>query len=311
MISWRYHVVSIVAVVLAFGLGILAGTAVVNDEFVRELQENYDRAQEERDAARAEVARLERFAAALLPTLRDDQLLGRDAVVVTIEGLDRPAQLALEELGDAGADVLAALRLTGRALEPSAPDDVDALQVALGTSSTDPVQLTESLAEALGVRLAVGPDGVEAEDLLAALLAEGFVTADRDLDQADLRAIGGASQSIVVAAGGLRRDDLPAPGAFVLPFTERLVQLGASVAVAGVTDDAYGTVATVRDDPEVPDCSVVTVDDLDLTIGGIALVMGLERLLIDPDPGFRPGGDYGVEADALVPGGEPPASCRE
>ena len=117
MISWRYHVVSIVAVVLAFGLGILAGTAVVNDAFVVELQQNTDRAQEERDAARAELARLERFAADLLPMLRDDRLLGRDAVVVTIEGLDRPAQLALDELGAAGADVLVSLRLTRRALE--------------------------------------------------------------------------------------------------------------------------------------------------------------------------------------------------
>ena len=42
MISWRYHVVSIVAVILAFGLGILAGTSVVGDRFATDLQLNYD-----------------------------------------------------------------------------------------------------------------------------------------------------------------------------------------------------------------------------------------------------------------------------
>ena len=49
MISWRYHIVSIVAVVLAFGLGILAGSAVVDDVFVSELTANYEKALEERD----------------------------------------------------------------------------------------------------------------------------------------------------------------------------------------------------------------------------------------------------------------------
>ena len=49
MISWRYHVVSIVAVVLAFGLGILAGTYVVGEVFAIWLQKNYDEAIGQRD----------------------------------------------------------------------------------------------------------------------------------------------------------------------------------------------------------------------------------------------------------------------
>ena len=36
VITWRYHVVSLVAVVLAFGLGILAGTSVINEGLVDE-----------------------------------------------------------------------------------------------------------------------------------------------------------------------------------------------------------------------------------------------------------------------------------
>lgn len=311
MISWRYHVVSIVAVVLAFGLGILAGTAVVNDEFVRQLEQNYDRAQEERDQARAELARLERFAAELRATLRDDQLLGRDVVVVTLEGIEAPAQLTADELGAAGGEVLASIRLTRRLAEPAAPEDVEALREAVGSTASDPAELAERAAEAIAVRLAVGPDGVDRTDLLATLLGGGFLTADRDLDQAALRAIGGVSQAIVVAAGGPGRPDLPTPASLLLPLTERLVQLDAAVAVVGPSDDEYGLVAAVRDDAQIPPCSVVTVDDIDLTIGQLAFVMGLERLLLDPDPGYRPGGDYGLEADALVPGGEPPAVCRD
>jgi hypothetical protein len=35
VISWRYHLISIVAVFLAFGLGVLTGTTVLNDNLVR------------------------------------------------------------------------------------------------------------------------------------------------------------------------------------------------------------------------------------------------------------------------------------
>ena len=86
MISWRYHVVSIVAVILAFGLGILAGTSVVGDRFARDLQLNYDEAIGERDAALDMVALQQRFADALGPTLRDGVLTGEEAVVVTVAG---------------------------------------------------------------------------------------------------------------------------------------------------------------------------------------------------------------------------------
>ena len=44
-----------------------------------------------------------------------------------------------------------------------------------------------------------------------------------------------------------------------------------------------------------PDCSMVTVDDIDLVVGGITLAMAIERFLDDADPGVRPGGDYGIE----------------
>jgi hypothetical protein len=310
VISWRYHIVSIVAVVLAFGLGILAGSAVVDDVFVSEITANYEKALEERDEARRDAALLELFAVQLRPTLRDDRLLGREAVVLTMEGVERPTQRVVDELAAAGADVTSTLTLTRRLAEPTAPDDLEALQEILGTTATDPADVARRAAGELADRLAVGAP-VGREDLLARLLDGGFVTADRDLDPATLRDVGGVTTSVVVAAGNTASDGSPAPEALLLPVTERLVQLEALVAVAGPVDDRYGLVDAVRDDPQVPDCSVVTVDDIDMVIGGIALVLGLERLVLDPDPGFRPGGDYGVRVEALVPGGEPPSSCRE
>ena len=312
MISWRYHVVSIVAVILAFGLGILAGTSVVGDRFARDLQLNYDEAIGERDAALDMVALQQRFADALGPTLRDGVLTGEEAVVVTVAGVDGPAQIAVDELTAAGADVLATLTIDRRLTDVPDDDTVSVIEEILGVTGTDPDSLEARIADALAVRLAVGPDGDT--DLLGALLAAGLITADRDLDEDALLGIGGAGQLVVVAAGGRSLPDRVSPQTLLVPFFQRLVQLGTPTSGVGPTDDSYGLVSAIREAPGIADCASVTVDDLDLeVIGGITMVMGIEQFLADDDPAFRPGGDYGFGSDAMmvVPGAdEPPPSCR-
>jgi hypothetical protein len=311
VISWRYHVVSIVAVILAFGLGILAGTSVVGDRFARDLQLNYEEAKQERDLALDNVELLERFAVGLQPTLRDGVLVGEDAVVVTLEGVDRPAQRTVEELTAAGVDVLATLELTRRLDEPEIEENAAVLAGILGLSGSDPETLRSGLADALAERLTVGALAEEG-DVLGDLLAGGFVTADRDLEPDALLGIGGGGQLVVIAAGGPQPTRSPAPEALLVPFTERLVGLDALTVAVGPTDDAYGFVAAVRDANGIPDCSIVTVDDIDLVgIGGITLAMAIDRLRDDAEPAFLPGGDYGIRGDSIVPGAtEPPDSCR-
>jgi Copper transport outer membrane protein, MctB len=312
VISWRYHVVSIAAVILAFGLGILAGTSVVGDRFANDLQKNYDEAIDERDAALDMVALQRRFADGLGPTLRDGALTGEEAVVVTTEGIDGPAQVAVDELTSAGVDVLATLTMDRRLTDVPDDDTVAVIEQILGVTGSDPDSLEARIADALAVRIAVGPDGDT--DLLGALLAAGLVTADRDLDEDALVGIGGAGQLVVVAVGGRSPPDLADPQSLLVPFVERLVQLGAPTSGVGPTDDPYGFVPAIREAPGIADCAAVTVDDLDLEgIGGITMVLGIERLLADDDPTFRPGGDYGFGSDAMmvVPGAdEPPQSCR-
>ena len=131
--------------------------------------------------------------------------------------------------------------------------------------------------------------------MLGQLLEEGLVTADRDLDPEALLGIGGAGQLVVIAAGGLAADGSPTPEAFLVPLTERLVRLDVTTAAVGPTEDEYGFVSAVRDASGIPDCSMVTVDDIDLVIGGITLAMGIERFLSDADPEVRPGGTTGSE----------------
>jgi hypothetical protein len=311
VISWRYHVVSIVAVILAFGLGILAGTSVVGDRFARDLQKNYEEAKRERDQALDDVELLERFTVGLQPSLRDSVLIGQDAVVVTLEGVDRPAQRTVEELTASGVEVLATFELTRLLAEPEIEDHASALAGILGLSGPDPETLRAGLADALAERLARGALAAEG-DVLGDLLAGGFVTADRDLEPEALLGIGGGGQLVVIAAGGPQPVRSLAPEALLVPFTEQLVRLEAPTAAVGPTEDAYGFISAVRDANGIPGCSMVTVDDIDLPgIGGITLAMAIDRLRDDADEAFRPGGDYGTRGDSIVPGAEdPPDSCR-
>jgi copper transport outer membrane protein MctB len=311
MISWRYHVVSLVAVVLAFGLGILAGTSVLDDRLVGQLERNNAAARQERDAAVALANLYERFAVGLQPTLRDGVLLGEDAVVVTLEGVDRPARRTVDELSAAGVDVLATLELTRRLADPEIQDNAAALEGILGLSGSDPETLRAGVAEALAERLAVGSVAAQG-DVLGDLLAGGYVNADRDLEPGALLGIGGGGQLVVIAAGGPKPTRSLAPEALLVPFAEHLVRLDAPTVAVGPTEDEYGFISAVRDANGIPDCSMVTVDDIDLGgIGSITLAMAIDRLRVDADPAFRPGGDYGTRGDSIVPGAAgPPDSCR-
>ena len=311
VISWRYHVVSLVAVVLAFGLGILAGTSVLDDRFVRQLEQNNAQARQERDAAVVLANVYERFVVGLQPTLRDGVLANEEAVVVTVDGVDQPAQRVVDELTAAGSDVLATLDLSRRLAGTDIEENAVAVEAALGLIGTDPATLSGRVADALAGRLAEGPGGGK-DDVLGRLLAAGLITADRDLDPEALLGIGGAGQLVVIAAGGAVPDGSPSSEVFLVPFTERLVQLGVATAAVGPREDAFGYISAVRDASGIPDCSMVTVDDVDLGgMGGITLAMAIDRFLSDPDPTFRPGGDYGISGDSIVPGAaDPPDSCR-
>jgi hypothetical protein len=313
VISWRYHVVSLVAVVLAFGLGILAGTLVVGDDLVKQLRENTNEAQRGREAAEALADRYAAFVTGLRASLQDDVLAGREAVVIAMDGVDGPAARAVQELTDAGAEVLATLELARALAEPDVEENASVLETVLDLPAGDPEELRQAVAGAIAIRLAAGVLPGQ-DDLLGHLLEQGLVTADRDLDPAALVGIGGSGQLVVLVAGGSVPTDHPGPEALLVPLTQRLVRLDAATTAAGPTEDPYGFVAAVRASPEIPDCSLVTVDDLDLAgIGGITLVMAIARQVADEDPTFRPGGDYGVGGDAMmiVPGAdEPPQSCR-
>ncbi len=312
MISFRYHLVSIVAVFLALGLGILAGTTVLNQRLVANLKDRTKAAERQvltlRDQLqqlKGEVGTLQSFIQQARPFLIGGELAGQEVVLVTQSGSD-PAALgeARSSLTEAGAKVTV-LQVTARMALTDDASRRDLATLMGMPSSDDPEALQVEAARMLGDRLAQGPPPTDLaspqaapRDLLDGLLSKGFLTST--ISPADLPLVGGAGQAVVVVAGGNSAPAVPIES-FLLPFVADLeLYPGVPVAAAESTTTAtFPFVSLLRDDGQLKSDPMVTVDDVDPDhAGGIALVLGLKNLL-----SLGTGGNYGLKDgnDGLLP----------
>jgi hypothetical protein len=298
VISLRQHVVTIVAIFLALALGMLAGSAFVQPRLVDQLRTQVESQRGTMDDLRSQVTELrdklgqeQAFNDGALPHLTAGRLTGEEVVVIAQDGVEdavvNEARQALEEAG-ATAIVLSA-RST---LAPQDQEGQTALADLLDLPGAAPEDLPRLAAEALADRLASSerrdpPD----QGLLHRLLAEGYLApVDANISEATLSTIGGSDQMVVVLAGGSRQDPTMGPEDFAIPLVERLADLGLVVAAGESVDTAVPFVPVLRASGVD---GVVTVDDLDESRGGAALVLGLEQLRLTGD-----GGAYGVKDGA-------------
>ena len=302
MISFRYHLVSIVAVFLALATGVLVGTTVLDQGIVATLEARTRQFERDADELRSRVATLEEqlarsraFSEEVLPLLVSGELSGTPVVLLTHEGVDGPlVARAVQALDLADADVMAELSMAPR-MAPRDEASQDELAAILGVQLTTPDALASQAAVAVADRLSDGPDGSAPEDdLLARLLSGGFLVSEGgDLTESDLASIGGEGLVVVVLAGG---EDRPAanPGPFLVPLVEQLVRLDMPTAAGESATTVYRFVPVIRSDTELDGADgIVTVDDLDEAPGAVSLVLGLDQLLA-----LGRGGHYGFKDGA-------------
>jgi copper transport outer membrane protein MctB len=310
VIPWRYHLVSIMAIFLALGLGVVVGTTVINPGLVKNLNSQTDELtqhvrdlQKDNQDLESELDAMSTSGEQALPYLVGDTLFGRQVVIVTEEGVDARAIAETRRALDlSGAEILTTLTVRPT-MSGETPASQRELAIVLGLSSTTSAELlAPEAARSLARRLATDLTGDLSgrPDLLGELLSQGFLTSSApDIADSTLKDIGGRGQ-IVVAVGGATADQLsPSSTLFMEPFVTELVAAGV-VSGAGeslASDDGFvtGLRSNVDDSSVAP---LVTVDDIDLAMGASAMVLGLEGALSN---GI--GGDYGVKdgATRLLP----------
>jgi hypothetical protein len=287
MIDFRFHLISIVAVFLALGIGILMGSLALGDNLVRHLENRVTEVRERNDELLAEVGRLramvegfESFGAAVEPMLVDGALAGTEVVLVELSGGDGGlGSRVASAVEDAGGGIAATVRLTERfALGGDA--EIDQLALIIGSTSGDPAQLRlEAGAEIARLMGAGASAQVEGEELLAAgrlqmlleaLSEAGFVVSDPAAE--DLRIPGDAA--FLVVGGGSDESDFDPRGMMVEVSTE-LAESGSPTVLAEPSESEWGLVRALRAD-EAGRAVVATGDQVETVAGRIAVVLALE-----------------------------------
>ena len=297
MISFRFHLVSLVAVFMALGVGVLTGTTVINRGVVARLESQTESLEAGSRTLENELRRLQSEAeiwAEAIPPMLSGRLEGRQILLLSQDGTSGETLAEVQgALEAAGAQVVVSLTI-GPRMALTTEADRSALAAVLGIEVADePEAIQGEAARASGERLAEGPNGSE---ILEGLLTEEFlVIQGTGLTDTGLRGLGGPDQIVVAVAGGPADSDLE-PAAFLVPLVSDLAQRGVPVLAAEPAEAEDGEppfVTVLRSETAVAPL-IATQDNVDQLPGRIGLVLALEDLLAG-----RPG-HYGIKEGATA-----------
>lgn len=314
MIDFRYHIVSLVAVFLALGVGILLGSGPLDEQIQGTLQTQTDQLREEQQHLREEITSLNKevdlgddFAKEVAGPITANQLTARTVAVFALPGVDKGlVDETTKSLQNAGATVTGTVTLTDFYVDPSK---------------------AQSPMEDLALRLVPAgvtfPKNASVMDRVGTVVARSTVTSDPDqstkVDQSAAELLSGmqelgalevtgqpgrrAELAVVVAPPAptdknVKAETVDAANAALLSLTTALDRGSRGVVVTGAKMSAAqgGFVQAVRGSSDQAK-GVSTIDVADTPVGHIALVLAL----VEQTRGAA--GDYGAGqgVDSVVP----------
>ena len=312
MISFRFYLVTLVAVFLALAIGIVMGSTLIDQVIVDGLRNrvetvsrSLDERKEANDQLRAEVDRLEEY-------VRQSALFSVSArygveqvLVVANRGIDSAEVTELAALLRAGgADVPGVLWLEKKWDLESTDDRAE----LAGLLDRDPRSTSALQAVAWGrlVDFLTDPSAADPAipDPLAVLVAAGYLTFEAAADEADPDSLAGTVDGVVLVsgpAGDLETAELE------LRLSRRLARTDAQVVIAEAYEEREdgperGSVLVEIRSDEALAASVSTVDDVELLEGRVAAVLALADL----QRGVIGHYGYGDGAQSALPEWTPP-----
>lgn len=305
MVSFRFHLVSLVAVFLALALGIGMGVTVIDKATVDLLQSRLDGVRNDVNAANERSSALQTqlnqnsaYAEEANRYLIQDRLDDVSVIVVRVEGIDTADLDQLQQsIQEAGGTVRGTITIDDRiALADS--DDIGDLSSALSSPTNDPAVLRATLLSRLTAVLSGGAQG----SALTPLTQSGFLSWAPATSGASLDSEAFGNSRLVLASGAnatVPNDQLMVPlGTGLAQGTNRrVVAVESAIPVSGDTAEQRAVfVQSFRQNQQVRD-TISTVDDLELSVGRVATVLALSQL------GDGRTGHYGLagSASAILP----------
>lgn len=278
MISFRYHVVSLVAVLLALAVGIVVGTTALNGPVTSDLRHQVSDLRQQRSQIAAQAKQLQgqvdtagQFATTFGSQLVTGALTNDPVLIVALPGASVGMQDGIAStISAAGAKVTGRLELTGSYTDPAQADSIYKLATGPG-HPLDVTLPTTSDARVLGGALLadvlVGKgQATDLKTVLSGLAALHMISSDPG-------AVGPAKNVVVVGNGAQVRDSYA--GAAELDLVSQLSAAGGRVVVAGDTGSAAGNgvVAMVRG--SAAKATVSTVDDANSAFGQVSTALAV------------------------------------
>ena len=313
MISFRYHIVSIVSVFLALAIGVALGGGPLKGEVDNTLVDQVKTDRRTKSNLQAQISALragntftDDFASTVAPSIIGNTLSGR---VVTLVVLPTAQQADVDGITDligvAGGTVGATLRVGNELVDAGQKQLVDELGNQLeGRATGLTIPPDASPYERIGALIAraVGTDedgGAEvdgpATSILAGLSTTSLMSAEGKVNRR------GSLVLFVAGAGQGSAEDRQGAGTIVSTLAHAVDAGTDGVVVAGPVASARagGQVKAVRDDVAVAR-DVSTVDSLGRTAGQVVTVMALAG------EGAGRTGQYGAvdAADGAMPGAQ-------
>lgn len=294
IIDIRYHIVSLVAVFLALGLGILIGTSMAgNDALVKQQSAMIDRLTETLESFKAERKELEAQAAQQEARIKADELFARKTMPLLVRDRLFGKQIALvrttESLGQKATDeFISALKLAGA--DVTSVTTLTADLASLVSASGDDASPRTDKADPLGNPSRLGTPAVNStrgakdagslapEDYLTALatsIAQGIHDPITDYlrshDLVRVRGAYGVPADVVIVIGGGVEANATSWSALDVPFIRKVRALGTPVAAVEPLTVQTSYINHYKAE------AALTVDNIDTAAGQIALILALSE----------------------------------
>ena len=308
MVTFRFYIVSLVAVFLALAMGVVVGSTLIDraivdrlDRSVDSVSNRLDRQRDENAELRNELQQLRDYADSTAPGVVDGALDGGAVAVLAERGID----------GDVVEATVATLQQADGAvpgilwLEPGWALSEDGERARMAEVLDVQDNGAGRLRDRAWGRLVTALQGGSVQGDPLQDLADGGFVSYQDVGEVEsgVEALAGVGEQVVLVSG----PESQLGPELTLAMGRGLVRAGAPAVVAEAWQEsdegpARGTVAgLVRDQDDLAD-TLSTVDDLDLVQGRVATTLALADLRA----GVRGHYGYGDDADRPLPE-RPPA----
>lgn len=266
IIDIRYHIITLVAVFLMLGVGILIGTTMVgNETLIKQQDQLADRLEDQLNGLRMEALEVQERCDLLEEENSTLRLFSEKIVPFTVADRLTGARVAVFEVGGpASDDLLNDLKSAGAVVEPvvTLMDELDVagrqekIAQDFGWSGKKPEELTAQLAREIGSAVATGRNPA----FIDYLVREGLVSVT-----------GGYHTPVksAVFIGGVQETESRRVSTVDLNLIDGLVSNG--VVVAAV-EESTGSGRSIK---EYQKRKISTVDNIDTPWGRVALVLAL------------------------------------